>query len=282
MNPNKSPKVSPRALMPPPPAHFFVQPGTPFDIQLFWQKYLETIAKYAPLLTQNPTSNVPPTNPVKIKNKPGRPKKASLEESDIELDEESTRKRSRSNSVSNQSRNYLKNREVTDDLDQMNATEIERLKNKLLQVEKAYSMETVRLKNRLLIVELANASMNEEVKTAGSVTSKENGHKTRWVDVVSKSIKKANNPDPKMHVQQIEVVNSILYEEREREKRKNNILIFGLSNQDEDQNGQGVTEKITNILNSIGINSNKIKKRFRPSEDLGQVKDRLHLRSSSK
>ena len=35
-----------------------------------------------------------------------------------------------------------------------------------------------------------------------------------------------------------------------------------------DQNGQGITEKITNILKSIGINSNKIKnaRRLRPKE----------------
>ena len=51
-----------------------------------------------------------------------------------------------------------------------------------------------------------------------------------WVDVVSKSIKKINDPAPKMHVQQIQVVNSVLYEEREREKRKNNLFIFVLSN----------------------------------------------------
>ena len=52
-----------------------------------------------------------------------------------------------------------------------------------------------------------------------------------------------------MHAQQIEVVNSFLQGEREREKRKNNLLIFGLSKHDEDQNVTGVREKITNILN---------------------------------
>ena len=67
VNTNKSPKVSPRALMSPPSAHFFVQPGTPFENQLFWQKYSETLVKYAPLLTQNPAANVPPTNSVKKK-----------------------------------------------------------------------------------------------------------------------------------------------------------------------------------------------------------------------
>ena len=37
--------------------------------------------------------------------------------------------------------------------------------DKLLPVEKDYSMETERIKNRLLIVELANASKNEEIKS---------------------------------------------------------------------------------------------------------------------
>ena len=81
----------------------------------------------------------------------------------------------------------------------------------------------------------------KHLETADSVTSKEIGQKTRWVDVVSKSIKKENDPAPKLHAQQIEVINSVL---KESEKRKNNLLIFGLSNQDEDQNDQGVTERL--------------------------------------
>ena len=48
------------------------------------------------------------------------------------------------------------------------------------------------------------------------------------VDVESKSFKKSREPTPKMHSQQIEVVNTIFYEEPEREKRKSNLLIFGL------------------------------------------------------
>ena len=41
-----------------------------------------------------------------------------------------------------------------------------------------------------------------------------------WVGEVSKSLKKPREPAPKMHSQQIEVVNTVIYEEREREKRK--------------------------------------------------------------
>ena len=53
------------------------------------------------------------------------------------------------------------------------------------------------------------------------------GNKSRgWVDVVSKSIKKFNDPAPKMHAQQIEVVNSVLYEEREREKTVRIICLY--------------------------------------------------------
>ena len=53
-----------------------------------------------------------------------------------------------------------------------------------------------------------------EADTDGVVTSKDQAsiNKPRnWVDVVSKSVKKANVPAQKMHAQQIEVVNSVLY-----------------------------------------------------------------------
>ena len=42
----------------------------------------------------------------------------------------------------------------------------------------------------------------------------------------------------------IEVVNSVLYEERKREKSKNNLLIFELSNQDEDQISSQISKKL--------------------------------------
>ena len=261
--------------------------------------------------------SVPQVTQVKAKNKVGRPKKLSMEESDIELDEESTRKRSRSNSVSHLSRNNQKGHENTEEVEQMNSVEIERLKNKLIKVEQSYLAETDLLKNRLMMVELGNTSKTQEIETlkrtnegiltlvndltkrlneqtqlesriealeerAGPVnidmidlqdqieidtelddttTAKPRG----WVDVVSKSVKKANDPAPKMHAQQIEVVNSVLYKEREREKRKNNLLIFGLSNEDEDKNGTQVSEKVAKILNSIGVDEGKIRKtrRFR-------------------
>ena len=92
---------------------------------------------------------VPALTQIKNKNKPGRPKKISLEEDDIELDEESTRKRSRSNSITCQARNQNKSRETSTDLgdklseqNRTNSTEIDllkieidRLKYKLLKVK---------------------------------------------------------------------------------------------------------------------------------------------------
>ena len=107
-----------------------------------------------------------------------------------------------------------------------------------------------------------------EADTDGVVTSKDQAsiNKPRnWVDVVSKSVKKANVPSQKMHAQQIEVVNSVLYEERERDKRKNNLLIFGLGDQNEDSNVSEVQRKVVDILKLIGVDvKNMIKaRRFR-------------------
>ena len=59
------------------------------------------------------------------------------------------------------------------------------------------------------------------------------------VDVVSKSVRKAREPAPKMHSQQIEVLKTVVQEEREHEKRKNNLLIFGLNT--ENENGVGIS-----------------------------------------
>ena len=80
-------------------------------------------------------SSAQPAIQIKTKNKVGRPKKVSLEESEIELDEESTRKRSRYKSFSNQSRYKQKGHETNEGAEHMNSVEIERLKNKLIKVE---------------------------------------------------------------------------------------------------------------------------------------------------
>ena len=60
--------------------------------------------------------------------------------------------------------------------------------------------------------ETMNAENNETVSPKESVFG-------NWVDVVSKSVKKSREPAPKMHSQQIEVVNTVINEERERDKR---------------------------------------------------------------
>ena len=160
-NLDKGTRVSPKALMPPPSMSGFSQPSLPFDPQRFWQQYAENIAKYGPFMAQNSTTIVPALTQIKTKNKPGRPKKISLDEDDIELDEESTRKRSKSNSITSQARNQNKSREASSDLgdklseqNRTNSTEIDRLK-----------IEIDRLKNRLLKVELESASQIEEIKT---------------------------------------------------------------------------------------------------------------------
>ena len=56
-----------------------------------------------------------------------------------------------------------------------------------------------------------------------------------WATVVSKFEKKTKGPIKKMSSQQIEVVNSFLNEDKEREKRKNNLLIFGLNKEEEEK-----------------------------------------------
>ena len=156
-----------RALMPP-PVQLFSQSSTPFENQLFCQKYAEEMTKCAPLLVKETfmtvLSSIQPAIQIKTKNKVGRPNEVSLEESDIEFDEESTRKRSRSNSVSNQSRYNQKGHETYEVAVQMNSVEIECLKKKLIKVEQNYSKETDRLKNRLLVVELANTSKTQDIE----------------------------------------------------------------------------------------------------------------------
>ena len=55
-------------------------------------------------------------------------------------------------------------------------------------------IKTLEDKTEPVNVEMFDTQDQNHLETAGSVTSKEIGHKTRWIDVVSKSIKKANDP----------------------------------------------------------------------------------------
>ena len=68
-----------------------------------------------------------------------------------------------------------------------------------------------------------------------------------------------------MHSQQIEVVNTVIYEERERDKRKSNLWVFGLTNEGEAEDGTEVSRKVGGILESIGADKHNMKKarRFR-------------------
>ena len=68
-----------------------------------------------------------------------------------------------------------------------------------------------------------------------------------------------------MHTHQIKGFNSVLFEEGERKKRNNYLLIFKISilwtiwsYQDEDQNGSQFSEKVASILISIGVEVSKI------------------------
>ena len=121
--------------MPPPLVSGFSQPSLPFDPQRFRRQCAENIANYVSFMAQNSTIIVPALTQVKTKNKIGLPKKISIKEDDIKLDEESTRKRSRSTSITSQARNNNKSREIFADLgdklseqNRTNSTEIDHLK----------------------------------------------------------------------------------------------------------------------------------------------------------
>ena len=85
-------------------------------------------------------------------------------------------------------------------------------------------------KAKSVVVEMVDQQEAMDADNFDTVTPKEPVF-GNWVDVVSKSVKKPREQAPKMHSQQIEVVNTVIYEEREREKGKSNLLILGLSNE---------------------------------------------------
>ena len=104
-----------------------------------------------------------------------------------------------------------------------------------------------------------------------------------WIGLVSKSVKKPREPALKMHSQQIEVVNTVIYKEREREKRKSNLLIFGLTNEGEAEDANKVSTKVSGILESIGVEKNSMRKarRFRSSNESSMAPAPVFVQMSS-
>ena len=92
--------------------------------------------------------------------------------------------------------------------------------------------------------------------------------KTQWTTVINKSLKNLKTPE-KMPKQQIEVINSVMSEQMDREKRKKNVLVFGLETKGEDKNGSELMTKINQIFHSIGLDPKIIlrARRFRAKEN---------------
>ena len=88
-----------------------------------------------------------------------------------------------------------------------------------------------------------------------------------WANVASNYGKKSKDPSQRMSTEQIEVVNTVLYEDKEREKRKTNILIFGLEQGAEEESVSELIKKVNNIFELIEVDKNVITRarRFRPS-----------------
>ena len=73
-----------------------------------------------------------------------------------------------------------------------------------------------------------------------------------WVTVVTRNTQNQNNePLPKLSSNQSEILKSIFVEKDERERRKNNLLIFGVKKSSEDLNE--AIKQVESIFSTIGI-----------------------------
>ena len=79
-----------------------------------------------------------------------------------------------------------------------------------------------------------------------------------WATVTSKSVKKAKEATQKMPTVQIEIINSVLYEDKEREEMQRNLWFFGLENQGEDSDITELSKKVEKVFLSIGLESERI------------------------
>ena len=78
-------------------------------------------------------------------------------------------------------------------------------------------------------------------------------------------------------------MNTVIYEELEREKRKSNLLIFGLTNEGEAEDANKFSTKVTGIQVSIGVDKNSMRKarRFRSSNESSMAPAPVFVQMSS-
>ena len=127
------------------------------------------------------------------------------------------------------------------------------------------------------VVDQIDVEMHADVLQKGSTET--------WATVVSKFEKKTNGPIKKMSSKQIEVVNSVLNEDKEREKRKNNLLIFGLNKEEEEEEESvsDLTAKVTSLFELIGADKKSIAmtRRFRPTSQNSVPPVLVHLNNTA-
>ena len=77
--------------------------------------------------------------------------------------------------------------------------------------------------------------------------------------MVSRSVKPIGQPQPQMPEQQMELLNTVTVEQRERDRKKQNILIYGLSEStdtDPEKRKKADKESVTEVFKSISVDTN--------------------------
>ena len=120
------------------------------------------------------------------------------------------------------------------------------------------------LENKIAVQDV---EMEEQGTTTSKLPSPATSIAENWVTVVSRSTKNQKNESvPKLSSNQSEVLNSIFVEKDEKERRKNNLLIFGVIQSSQDANE--ATKRVETIFNKIDIEPRVIvhSRRFRQTD----------------